>query len=162
MMGEIRSLNLSNSVAIAVYEVLRQWDFPSFSLEGKLTKFDWKLLRNSGDGFINDLINCCFACENDKVGDNSACLIYTDKNEKFFGFGMKEVSAEIVAINNYILNSNAKIKYLIKTKDKKITDFSFLAAKYLIDINYENSNAFVIVDDKNTCFLKNYLIMEDK
>lgn len=28
MQGEIRSLNLSNSVAIAVYEVLRQWDYP--------------------------------------------------------------------------------------------------------------------------------------
>lgn len=28
MRSEARSLNLSNSVAIAVYEVLRQWDFP--------------------------------------------------------------------------------------------------------------------------------------
>lgn len=28
MREELRSLNLSNSVAIAVYEVLRQWDFP--------------------------------------------------------------------------------------------------------------------------------------
>lgn len=28
MRNEARSLNLSNSVAIAVYEVLRQWDFP--------------------------------------------------------------------------------------------------------------------------------------
>ncbi len=37
-----RSLNLSNSVAIGVYEVLRQWDFPELLLKGKLTKFDWK------------------------------------------------------------------------------------------------------------------------
>ncbi len=36
-----RSLNLSNSAAIGVYEVLRQWDFPDLLLEGKLTKFDW-------------------------------------------------------------------------------------------------------------------------
>ena len=36
-----RSLNLSNSVAIAVYEVLRQWDFPNLLCAGKLTKFDW-------------------------------------------------------------------------------------------------------------------------
>ena len=37
-----RSLNLSNSAAIGVYEVLRQWDFPELLLKGKLTKFDWK------------------------------------------------------------------------------------------------------------------------
>lgn len=37
-----RSLNLSNSVAIGVYEVLRQWNFPELLLKGKLTKFDWK------------------------------------------------------------------------------------------------------------------------
>lgn len=36
-----RSLNLSNSVAIGVYEVLRQWDFPELLCKGKLTKFDW-------------------------------------------------------------------------------------------------------------------------
>jgi tRNA (cytidine/uridine-2'-O-)-methyltransferase len=36
-----RSLNLSNSVAIAAYEVLRQWDFPQLLCAGKLTKFDW-------------------------------------------------------------------------------------------------------------------------
>jgi tRNA (cytidine/uridine-2'-O-)-methyltransferase len=28
MLSEARSLNLSNSIAIGVYEVLRQWDFP--------------------------------------------------------------------------------------------------------------------------------------
>ena len=36
-----RSLNLSNSVAIAVYEVLRQWDYPDLLCAGKLTKFNW-------------------------------------------------------------------------------------------------------------------------
>ena len=41
MQGEIRSLNLSNSVAIAVYEVLRQWDFPELLCNGKLTKYEW-------------------------------------------------------------------------------------------------------------------------
>ena len=41
MQGEARSLNLSNTVAIAVYEVLRQWDFPELKCEGNLTKFDW-------------------------------------------------------------------------------------------------------------------------
>lgn len=30
-----RSLNLSNSVAIGVYEVLRQWDYPTLRLGGK-------------------------------------------------------------------------------------------------------------------------------
>jgi len=41
MRPELRSLNLSNSVAIAAYEVLRQWEFPDLSREGKLTKFIW-------------------------------------------------------------------------------------------------------------------------
>ena len=36
MKEKIRSLNLSNSVAIAVYEVLRQWDFEGFQTEGFL------------------------------------------------------------------------------------------------------------------------------
>ncbi len=36
-----RSLNLSNSVAVGAYEVLRQWNFPELLLKGKLTKFDW-------------------------------------------------------------------------------------------------------------------------
>jgi len=39
--SDARSLNLSNSVAIGVYEVLRQWGFPALSRSGKLTKFDW-------------------------------------------------------------------------------------------------------------------------
>lgn len=41
MMPTLRSLNLSNSVAIAAYEVLRQWDFPELQNSGNLTKFDW-------------------------------------------------------------------------------------------------------------------------
>ncbi len=39
MRPTLRSLNLSNSVAIGVYEVLRQWDFPELSAEGSLTRY---------------------------------------------------------------------------------------------------------------------------
>ena len=42
MLGDTRSLNLSNSVAIVLYEALRQNDFPGMRLEGHLTKYDWK------------------------------------------------------------------------------------------------------------------------
>ncbi len=42
MRPRLRSLNLSNSVAIAVYEVLRQWEFPDLANEGKLTQYDWE------------------------------------------------------------------------------------------------------------------------
>lgn len=38
---DARSLNLSNSVAIGVYEVLRQWDFPDLLTQGSLTKYSW-------------------------------------------------------------------------------------------------------------------------
>lgn len=41
MRNELRSLNLSNSVAIACYETLRQWDYPDLGREGKLTKYTW-------------------------------------------------------------------------------------------------------------------------
>ncbi len=41
MRPTLRSLNLSNSVAIAVYEVLRQWGFPDMSTEGQLTTTEW-------------------------------------------------------------------------------------------------------------------------
>lgn len=42
MMGDIRSLNLSNSVAIVLYEALRQHGFAHMELEGHLTRYDWK------------------------------------------------------------------------------------------------------------------------
>lgn len=35
MRPSLRSLNLSNAAAVAVYEVLRQWDFPGFASSGK-------------------------------------------------------------------------------------------------------------------------------
>ena len=38
----MRSLNLSNSVAIAVYEVLRQWDYPALQNEGQLHNYKWE------------------------------------------------------------------------------------------------------------------------
>lgn len=41
MRNDLRSLNLSNSVAIATYEVLRQWDYPDLNREGKLTQYEW-------------------------------------------------------------------------------------------------------------------------
>ena len=41
MRDTIRSLNLSNSVAIAVYEILRRHDFEGLLGEGKLTTRDW-------------------------------------------------------------------------------------------------------------------------
>lgn len=39
MVGETRSLNLSNSVAIVLYEALRQQKFQGMKLEGHLTKY---------------------------------------------------------------------------------------------------------------------------
>ena len=41
MRPTLRSLNLSNSVAIAVYEVLRQDDFAQLQTEGELTQYSW-------------------------------------------------------------------------------------------------------------------------
>lgn len=38
----VRCLNLSNSVAIGVYEALRQWDFADLESQGQLTKYEWK------------------------------------------------------------------------------------------------------------------------
>lgn len=40
MIGETRSLNLSNSVAVVLYEALRQNNFEHMKLEGQLTKYD--------------------------------------------------------------------------------------------------------------------------
>lgn len=42
MRPQLRSLNLSNSVAIAAYEVLRQWNFPDLGREGNLTQYTWE------------------------------------------------------------------------------------------------------------------------
>lgn len=42
MIDEARSLNLSNSVAIAVYEALRQWNYPSLLCEGSLRDYSWE------------------------------------------------------------------------------------------------------------------------
>ena len=42
MIGDIRSLNLSNSVAIVLYEALRQHNFAHMNLEGHLINYDWK------------------------------------------------------------------------------------------------------------------------
>ena len=46
MIGGARSLNLSNSVAIGVYEVLRQWGYPQLQNQGKLTMNDWDAAGN--------------------------------------------------------------------------------------------------------------------
>ena len=42
MLPAIRSLNLSNSVAVAAYEVLRQWEFEGFQTEGQLHEHRWE------------------------------------------------------------------------------------------------------------------------
>lgn len=42
MAGGIRSLNLSNSVAIGVYEVLRQWEYPELQNFGQLHNYRWE------------------------------------------------------------------------------------------------------------------------
>ena len=44
MIGGARSLNLSNSVAIAAYEVLRQWGYPELQNFGRLREYDWEQL----------------------------------------------------------------------------------------------------------------------
>lgn len=41
MINNARSLNLSNSVAIAVYEVLRQWNYPDLQNFGELHNYKW-------------------------------------------------------------------------------------------------------------------------
>ena len=42
MMEEIRSLNLSNSVAIVLYEALRQNGFTGMQTEGELHRLSWR------------------------------------------------------------------------------------------------------------------------
>lgn len=41
MIDEARSLNLSNAVAIGVYETLRQWDYPELLCKGELHCHKW-------------------------------------------------------------------------------------------------------------------------
>ena len=41
MIDDARSLNLSNSVAVGVYEVLRQWNYPELKQLGQLRNFTW-------------------------------------------------------------------------------------------------------------------------
>ncbi|MBD5134965.1 MAG: tRNA (uridine(34)/cytosine(34)/5-carboxymethylaminomethyluridine(34)-2'-O)-methyltransferase TrmL [Lachnospiraceae bacterium] len=41
MNPEIRSLNLANSVAIVLYEALRQNDFAGMQMEGRLRNYEW-------------------------------------------------------------------------------------------------------------------------
>ena len=41
MIGDIRSLNLANSVAIILYEALRQNNFEGLRIEGKLHHYSW-------------------------------------------------------------------------------------------------------------------------
>jgi len=49
MLDEIRSLNLSNSAAIVLYEALRQNGFSSMQLEGDLHRLSWQPLDNKED-----------------------------------------------------------------------------------------------------------------
>lgn len=42
MLNQIRSLNLGNSVAVVLYEALRQNSFAGMQLEGRLTRFEWE------------------------------------------------------------------------------------------------------------------------
>lgn len=46
MIDEARSLNLSNSAAIAAYEVLRQWDYPELLNKGELHNHKWSEINN--------------------------------------------------------------------------------------------------------------------
>lgn len=41
MVGDIRSLNLGNSVAVVLYEALRQNEFSGMKTEGKLHRLQW-------------------------------------------------------------------------------------------------------------------------
>lgn len=46
MRDGLRSLNLSNTVAVAVYEVLRQGQFEGLKTAGELTEFSWDSPQN--------------------------------------------------------------------------------------------------------------------
>lgn len=43
MIDDARSLNLSNAVAVGVYEVLRQWTFPELQQKGQLRDYNWQV-----------------------------------------------------------------------------------------------------------------------
>jgi tRNA (cytidine/uridine-2'-O-)-methyltransferase len=45
MLDKIRSLNLSNSVSIVLYEALRQLNFSGMQMEGELHHMEWKDTR---------------------------------------------------------------------------------------------------------------------
>ena len=49
MRDKLRSLNLSNAVAIATYEILRQYDFEGLREDGELTNYSWD--NNEKDTF---------------------------------------------------------------------------------------------------------------
>ena len=49
MVGDIRSLNLGNSVAIVLYEALRQNGFENMEKQGRLHRLDWNLQRKPAD-----------------------------------------------------------------------------------------------------------------
>ena len=42
MKNGLRSLNLANTVAIATYETLRQWNFPDLVNKGQLHEYNWE------------------------------------------------------------------------------------------------------------------------
>lgn len=46
MKGGLRSLNLSNTVAVGVYETLRQWGFPELENRGQLSRYVWPEEQN--------------------------------------------------------------------------------------------------------------------
>lgn len=48
MIDESRSLNLSNSVAVGAYEVLRQWGFPKLKRQGEPRSFHWQESPGAG------------------------------------------------------------------------------------------------------------------
>ncbi len=54
MINDIRSLNLSNSVAVILYEALRQQNFSHMQLEGQLTKISLEIKRNQAEHCLRD------------------------------------------------------------------------------------------------------------
>lgn len=46
MWGDIRSLNLANSVAVVLYEALRQNGFERMTMEGRLHRLEWKYQKS--------------------------------------------------------------------------------------------------------------------